>query len=205
MTTNQFKLLPITGIAATSTFAIFFLMQALVRNDGLRLEEPSPPTRWIDFIESIKPPAIRELDRLPPPPEPVKPPEMKIDRSPPGGGLDLNLSAKPAGQLQSVIGERIQLGFSDGERLPLVRVNPVYPRRALERGLEGSVVLEFTVTEDGNVIDAVVIEADPVGYFEKAALTAIQKYKYKPTIIDGKAYASKGERFRMVFELAGSD
>ncbi len=202
--TSYARVFPILTGAMLSTFSLFFLMQALVKNDGLSLIEEGPSFKFIDIIEEIKTNPVREVDRLPPPPEPVEVPPTEIIRTPPGGGLEIDLRARPQGPIQATNDRKIQLGFSDGERLPLVRVQPQYPRRALERGIEGSVVVEFTVTEDGTVADAHVIEATPEGYFERAALTAISKFKYKPTVVDGKAYASKGVRFRMAFELAGN-
>ncbi|WP_417464371.1 energy transducer TonB [Kordiimonas sp.] len=201
--TSYARVFPILTGAMLGTFSLFFLMQALVKNDGLNLIDEGPSFKFIDIIEEIKTNPVREVDRLPQPPEPVEVPPTEIIRTPPGGGLEIDLSARPQGPIQATNDRKIQLGFSDGERLPLVRVQPQYPRRALERGIEGSVVVEFTVTEDGTVADAHVIEATPEGYFERAALTAISKFKYKPTVVDGKAYASKGVRFRMAFELAG--
>src|SRR5690606_31982176 len=40
---------------------------------------------------------------------------------------------------------------SDGEYLPIVRVEPIYPTRAASRGIEGYVIVEFTVTTNGSV------------------------------------------------------
>src|SRR5687767_5016327 len=62
---------------------------------------------------------------------------------------------------------------------PLSRVNPEYPRGALRRGVEGSVLLEFSVDGSGNVVSPRVIEARPRGVFEAAALEAMAKWKYE--------------------------
>ena len=71
-------------------------------------------------------------------------------------------------------------GSKDGEYLPVVKVHAEYPARAIERGIEGSVTVEFTVTEKGIVEDPVVVESDPPGIFDRAALNAALKFKYKP-------------------------
>ncbi|MYJ74328.1 MAG: energy transducer TonB, partial [Gammaproteobacteria bacterium] len=55
--------------------------------------------------------------------------------------------------------------------LPIVKVAPVYPEEAIAKGIEGQVLVEFGVTEKGEVRDPVVVEADPPGTFDEAALT----------------------------------
>jgi len=92
-------------------------------------------------------------------------------------------------------------GVTDGEYLPIVKVQPVYPRRAAERGIEGYVLLEFTVTEAGTVEDPQVIEADPPGYFERAARQAALKFKYKPKVVNGTPVPVSGVRNLITFQL----
>jgi protein TonB len=72
------------------------------------------------------------------------------------------------------------------ELTPLVRIPPDYPMRALEKGIQGYVTLRFTVTETGSVTDPEVIAAEPPGYFDRAAIRAILKWKYQPQLVDGK-------------------
>ncbi len=93
-------------------------------------------------------------------------------------------------------------GFSsDGEYLPIVKVAPVYPRRAQTRGIEGYVLLEFVVTKTGAVRDPVVIESKPPGIFDRAALQAALKFKYKPKVVNGQPIDVAGVRNRITFEL----
>jgi protein TonB len=72
------------------------------------------------------------------------------------------------------------------ELTPLVRVPPDYPVRALMEGVEGYVILRFTVTETGSVEDPEVLRADPPNMFERAARRAVLRWKYQPQIRDGK-------------------
>ena len=90
---------------------------------------------------------------------------------------------------------------SDADVIPLVRVLPQYPPRASSRGIEGWVVVEFTITAAGTVQDPTVIDADPPGIFNRAMLRAIRKWKYKPKIVDGIAVERTGVRVRQNFEL----
>jgi protein TonB len=63
---------------------------------------------------------------------------------------------------------------------------PVYPFDAQRRGIEGKVVIRFVVDENGQVQDPEVIEAEPAGVFEQAALAAIVKYKFDPAVVNEK-------------------
>ena len=95
----------------------------------------------------------------------------------------------------------IGFGVSDGEYLPIVKVAPVYPSRALSRGLEGYVIVEFTVTTNGSVRDVSVVESTST-LFERAASEAALKFKYKPRVIDGQPVEVPGVRNKITFEIA---
>lgn len=62
---------------------------------------------------------------------------------------------------------------------------PEYPARALERGTQGWVDIEFTVATDGTTRDATVRAAEPAGVFERAALQAVGRWRYEPRIVNG--------------------
>jgi TonB family protein len=66
-------------------------------------------------------------------------------------------------------------------------VAPTYPQRALEKGTEGWVDIEFTVAADGTVRDAVVKASEPAGIFDRAALTALERWRYEPYLVNGAA------------------
>lgn len=71
---------------------------------------------------------------------------------------------------------------------------PVYPRRALRVGTEGRVLMEFTITAEGNVVDAAVVEAEPRGLFDSAALQAIRQWQYQPFSRDGVPVARRASQ-----------
>lgn len=66
----------------------------------------------------------------------------------------------------------------DGPR-PITRETPEYPFAALRHGVEGWVVLEYTVNERGQVIKPRIIEATPPGVFDRAALKALSRWRYE--------------------------
>jgi protein TonB len=64
---------------------------------------------------------------------------------------------------------------------PVAQALPGYPRMAQERGVEGRVVMSITILPDGSVQDVRVVNAQPRGYFEAAAVRAVQKWRYRPS------------------------
>ncbi len=64
-----------------------------------------------------------------------------------------------------------------------------YPVNALQRKIEGTVELSYTVTAKGAVADIKVLDANPPGVFEKAASIAVSRLRYKPVLEDGKPVA----------------
>lgn len=112
---------------------------------------------------------------------PVQMVQPKIDAS----GVRMNLTA----------------GGSDRGVAPLVRVNPDYPRRALERGIEGWVHVRFTVTAAGTVKDLVVVDAEPKGVFDEAASKAVLRWRYNPRVENGVAVERVGEQTLIRFKI----
>jgi protein TonB len=90
---------------------------------------------------------------------------------------------------------------SDQDVLPLVRIAPDYPPRALSRGIEGWVIVQFTITETGSVRDASVVDADPEEIFDQSALNAIARWRYNPRVEGGVAIERVGVQTIIRFEL----
>ena len=97
----------------------------------------------------------------------------------------------------------LHLGAAPNDRdiVPVVRVRPMYPQRAAQRRIEGWVEVEFKISKTGSVKDAKVLQSQPAGTFDRAALRAIRKWKYKPQIENGVAVEAHGVTVRLKFEL----
>lgn len=86
----------------------------------------------------------------------------------------------------------------DSDAQVINQIDPDYPRSALRRGIKGFVVIKCIVTKEGNIIQAVVTKAKPVGIFEKNCLEVLDKMKYKPAMLDGRPVA---QRMELTFEF----
>jgi protein TonB len=93
-----------------------------------------------------------------------------------------------------VSGEGMYLGnfqqvdrTAEGDIIPVVVIRPMYPREAAISGTEGWVKIEFTITETGSVKSPRVIDAHPPRMFNREAIRAILKWKFKPRVVDGIA------------------
>ncbi len=98
-------------------------------------------------------------------------------------------------------GEAGQGLFSEQDYLPIMKVAPKYPRRALNRGIRGYVVVEFAVTEEGSVETPIVVESSPKGIFDRAAIDAALLFRYVPTYEQGRAVRVEGVRNKMTFDF----
>ena len=95
----------------------------------------------------------------------------------------------------------IDAGGADQDVMPLVRINPVCPRRQQTQGIEGLVQFEFSITPAGTVSGVRVLDSKPKGVFEDAATKAIQRWKYYPKPVDGRAVERLGIRVVLRFDL----
>lgn len=174
---------------------LFVLMQRMIMTDEGDVPNAERGER-IDFIRVERDERVRERERTPPeepqePDQPPPPPEMQIQQDqPPQTQLDFDMPQLdiPTGiEGGAFIGRGGQSqGAGDGDVVPIVRVEPQWPREALVQGIEGWVRVEFTIREDGSVSDPRVIDADPRRVFDRSALRAIQRWRFRPRIVDGR-------------------
>jgi periplasmic protein TonB len=192
------------GLAA---FVVLSVMQELVTREPPEIKDVRG-MRIVDFVrlkrESEPEVKKRELPDRAQPERPPPPPEMEMAKGEAPNALEIAASMpafEPEMDLAGRPGGGAAAGPSDADVVPLVRVSPQYPARALQRGVEGWVQLRFTITEAGTVKDVAIVKAEPSSYFEEAATSAVRKYKYKPKIVDGKAVERPGVEIILSFRL----
>jgi periplasmic protein TonB len=101
------------------------------------------------------------------------------------------------------LAQGISVGGIDQDAIPLVRINPDYPPKAQSRGIQGWVLVQFTITAAGTVRSAVALDAEPRGYFEDSAVAAISRWKYEPKVENGVAVERRGVQVKLTFKLQG--
>ena len=87
----------------------------------------------------------------------------------------------------------------------LYKAVPKYPREAVLSRTEGYVIVKFDIDERGSVDNLSVIEAEPPGVFNAAALAATAKFTYLPEYVDGKPVRVQGELNRLRFTLGSQN
>ena len=94
------------------------------------------------------------------------------------------------------------LGVGEGDYLPIVKVAPIYPQRALSRSIEGYCVVQYVVTKTGQIRDPFVVEDQCTSsLFHRASVQAAMKFKYKPRVLDGVAVEVPGVQNKFTFEI----
>jgi protein TonB len=88
-----------------------------------------------------------------------------------------------------------------GDYLPIVQVPPPYPPDALKRGIEGWVLVEFVIGAEGEVKSARVVQSEPPGIFDEAALLAARRFRFRPRMVGSVAVEVTGVQNRIRFRL----
>ncbi len=184
---------------------VFMAMRALIATDGL-FQEPDKSHTFLNFVrvDAAKDDVNTKDRRIPdPPPPPETPPDVpdmsaqimnmntNLNMDMPKIGNQLNKGEGPfLGSLSAGDG---MSGF-DTDVIPVVRVPPAYPQRAKQAHLEGSVTMAVTIRPDGTVADVQVIESNPARLFDQAAIQAMQRWKFRPKIVNGKPQAQRARQ-----------
>lgn len=184
------------------TLSLLFVMQLLIKTGKTALTKPRERAK-LEFVRVRRNEQLNTEDYTPekPPKPPETPPEtppQDMDNLDPNAPT-INISA-PTVQAETNIGGPGAMNIAEGDYLPIVRVAPVYPARALSRGLEGYVDLSFTVTSTGTVKDPVILYSTS-SLFERAALRAVLKFKYKPRVVDGVPVEVPNVKTRISFQI----
>lgn len=189
-------------IGVVVTMSLLFLMQLLIASGKHALTKPRDRAK-LEFVRVKRNESLNVEDFTPE--KPPKPPETPPETPPQDmDNIDPNAPtinvAPPTVSADTTIGGPGGMNIAEGDYLPIVRVAPVYPARALSRGLEGYVDLSFTVTTTGTVRDPIVMFSTS-SLFERAAVRAVLKFKYKPRVVDGVPVDVPGVKTRITFKI----
>ena len=186
-------------LAVPVAIGLFYIMQALVDREyqqeatkARKIADIVVPDKVIETnLKEVKPEKVEDPEEPPPDLDPIKfdtDVDMGVVNNPPTASISLNLSASG-------------MSSGDGEYLPIVKVAPIYPRRAQTRGITGYCIVEYTVTKTGSIRDPQAIDCQPQGIFDRASVKAAEKFKYKPRVVDGEPIEVAGVQNKFTFEL----
>ena len=184
------------------TLSLLFIMHLLIEfGESAITEEKERHT--LEFVRIKRNENLNTEDITPE--KPPKPPEVPPEIPPQDmDSVDPNaptINIPPPTVATNVdIGGPGSMNIAEGDYLPIVRVAPVYPARALSRGIEGYVDMSFTVTASGTVKDPIV-QFSTSSLFDRAATRAVLKFKYKPRVVDGQPVEVSGVKTRITFKI----
>ena len=190
----NYRLLSPLLLGTVVALSLAWFMNLLIESGDRRLDTEKR-AHLADFVRVKRNESTRTKQRVPERPVFEKMPDM-----PDLGQTDNSATDSIAvTQMDISVGHDIDLsaglefGSSDGEYLPIVKVAPVYPVRALSRKVEGTCLVEYTVTPTGQTKDIMVVESHcPEEMFRTPSVKAAQKFRYKPRVIDGVAIEVPG-------------
>lgn len=190
------------AVGVFAAVSLLWVMQFLIATGKAAITEVYEGS-VLDFVQVDRNETVeRKRDKPEKPPEPDEAPPDLPQPDADTSDFDTMLGVRHVSPeintgLDSDLGD---FSVAEGDYLPLVRVDPIYPRRAQSRGLEGYCILQLTVTPLGGTTDIRVIECSS-SLFERASIKAVEKFKYKPRVVDGKPIASPGVRYKMTFQI----
>ena len=187
-------------IALSVTFAIFFIIQALI-SQASELNKSNKAPNFIEFIRIKQDDSLQERKRTIPdkPPTPKRPPqpqvELDVSKPPPTANLDFDMPdfSLPTDFSGAFMGNLESMGTGTSQLIPIVKVAPRCPREAQISGIDGSVTLVLNVNSNGRVSSIQVKSAKPTRVFNSEAIKAVKRWQFKPKTIDGIAVDQKGE------------
>lgn len=189
-----------TALGILVALGLFLLMHTLIAGEP-DIGDRNAERVQLDFVRVKQDEITNQRDRRKPPP-PEKPKEP-----PPPPKLTVNNNDKPPPDMPDIMAPIVSVPIStgggpylggfggsntqEGDVIPIVRIQPQYPREAALDGIEGWVKLEFTIEADGTVSDVAVLDSQPRRIFDRSARQALYKWKFKPRVIDGQATARR--------------
>lgn len=212
------------GFALALNLALFQFMAGLIASHRLALKPVlyAHPIDFVRLPEQEPPPLKRQTRTLPPSPAPPKTPPLPAPPKPVSASVRELPTPDLAIKVETPLAPQVKLAapslpallvegspsisagpgvppqlpgyISASELVAVVRTPPLYPPEARSRRIEGKVVVEFTVTERGEVEDPKIVEANPPGVFDRSVLQSVRQWRFRPKEKDGKPIAVRARQ-----------
>jgi len=187
------------GIGIVVTTTLLWTMNSLIE-----MAEPAhtakPPRILLPWVRILEDTPVETNVK---PPErvaaPAEPPQHTPPRNHNGETIPVGIPTTPT----TPDGPKYvpgTLGNVDSGLINIINAKPDYPVAASQKGLEGYVVVQFDVTEIGTVENVAVLESSSA-VFNKAAVRAAYRSRYKPKTVDGVSQRTQGLRKLFRFEM----
>lgn len=199
-----------TILAVIVISLLFFFMRLLTSAENVSVET-SNSNNVIDFVRIQSESVTRKKSRLP-----EKPPELPSEPATPSiqpiqaeSVKIINVNAALPNLKTSLETIPFSANYTPdatetSEVIPIFRVEPQYPPRAYNRGIEGWVKAEFDISETGSVENIRIIDSKPRNIFNRYVIKALKKFRFRPKIVDGVAVKQSSSQF-FEFKLKSSN
>lgn len=200
------------GASGPITVGLFLFMAMLISGTS-NMNKSFDSENFISFVR-VKPSSHLETRKriLPKkPPEPKAPPKMpkmavKQNNTATDNKMAMNI---PRLSIPFSMGTGFSISGGTGNAssggnndvIPLIRIEPQYPRKAAMAAKEGWVQLNFDINETGNVYNVRIIKSNPRRLFNSSAKRALLQWKYKPKMVDGRPVGRKNLAVQIDFKL----
>lgn len=195
------RIVPVALAALLVTLVLFLCMHLLIAMEQPDLVRSKHLLPHSIIMPKHEPDILHPTEKVEPVPPPEEAPEIPITTVDPVEGVRMKGDFSSPVEFDPISGPENGSGVLDGSVIAQVRVSPIYPERARTRGLEGYVDLSFTVLENGVVADVLVVDSQPGGVFDRAAVKAVKKWRYRPQIVNGEPVVTENIETRMTFKL----
>jgi protein TonB len=191
-------------IAALITVVLFKVMAFLIIPEEVVIDEEAAEfnIQLQDVPEELdarrRETTLEDVTQVDPPPPPPQIERQAAEQ--PSEGLATVMGAIPDFDAPSLNSSNVSFSVSDRDAQPLVRIQPQYPIRAQERGIEGRCLMQFDVTPDGTPTNIRVLNCSS-SLFERNAIRAVERWRYQPKVQEGIPVARRGVQTEFIFEF----
>ncbi len=192
-----------TGIAAFVTFFLFIAMMLLIKGKFELQEKPEKLS--FEVNAKIEDPKVTRKD--------VKVSKVRrVETPPPPPMIERQQAAQPTVAIASLEGaipdfttprldrQNFKIAVSDRDAQPLVRIPPISPPRFLAGDRSGHCFVRFDVSVEGQPYN-VDTTFCTMSILKRATIRSVQKWKYNPKIVDGRAVSRKGVESKIIYRL----
>lgn len=205
-------------MAPLMSSALFVVMGLMIFQDA-NLTKPKTENLQISFLRNYQETQVENMERKrPEKPEEIKPPDtppvsvaqavkQQVTKNIAQAQFEqtFDTAGGPGLAIGGVFGASASAGSADNRGLiPLVRVQCEPPRKARMEGIKGQITLRYDVNTNGMVENVQVVNSNPPRVFDLNCIKALNQWRFKPKMVDGKAMAVRGNQRTFVIDYSGA-